>query len=133
MTNFAWLRSRLHARAGIVEQAERFGIPAHVLYARLCETEWSVEFERLMRAGLVMGGGLRGYGRLGDPNRKRHPWTRIARNALDTYDQTGDLRQLVVAANMCVCEFVDGRHPNRHLSEDKPEINGRACTGETRV
>lgn len=127
MRNFDWIRSRLHAKAGIVERAEDFGIPVSVRYARLRETEWSVEFERKMRAGLVMGA-LRGYGRLGVPGRPRHKWAEYARNCIDAYLESGDLGKLVDAANLCLVEYVDGRHPNRHFAEDTT-----SCTGEIRV
>ena len=89
----------------------------------LWASEWSPEFERLQRNRLVLGA-LR-YGRLGE--REKGSWDRIpaACAALEDYLETGNLENLVDAANLCMLEFVEGVHPRRHFaaSDDKQHVH----------
>lgn len=77
------------------------------------ETEWSPSFEKLMRNRLIMGSYR--YGLLHAPKPK---WDRIAsiRRRLDRYEQTGNTEHLVDVANLCLLEYEEGLHPNKHFS-----------------
>ena len=79
----------------------------------LRKTEWSHDFEDLQRHRLIMGA-LR-YGRLNAPNKP--DWDRppdIIRR-IQAYQKTGNLEFLVDAANLCMLEFEEGKHPDRHF------------------
>ena len=79
----------------------------------LQESEWSPSFESMMRNRLIIGA-MR-YGRLSMPGKK--DWDRIGsiKTRVDAYIKTGNLEHLVDIANLCLCEFVEGRHPKRHF------------------
>jgi len=88
----------------------------------LRRTEWSLEFENLMRNRLIMGGfryglfaehqarGKNGYDNIGS-----------AIQRLQEYQKTGNMEHLVDAANLCMKEFLVGDHPNKHwdAADDK--------------
>lgn len=78
------------------------------------ETEWSSEFERLMRNRLIMGA-IR-YGLLGDPNKPQYDRVEYMRRKLKEYEESGNMECLVDVANLALCEFVEGTHPNRHFA-----------------
>jgi hypothetical protein len=109
-----WLRS-----AGLPEtEVDRWAKP--VKYEDLAKTEWSPEFEELMRNRLVMGA-LR-YGRLKAPCKKN--WDRIPsiKRRLDEYVKTGNLEMLVDCANLCLLTYCEDKHPTRHWpSADEEE------------
>ena len=89
-------------------------------YEDLAKTEWSPEFERLMRNRLIMGA-LR-YGKLKAPFKKQ--WDRIPsiKRRLDEYVVTGNLEMLIDCANLCLLTFVEDLHPQRHWpSADEEE------------
>lgn len=101
-------RKRLLARAGIMPPAT--SLPD---VKRLAETEWCTDFERLMRARMVMGA-LR-YGRLGAVGKPVLNRAKLAKGRLDAYARTGNLELLADAANLCLIEFVESVHPRRHF------------------
>lgn len=101
------IRARLLARAGLVDRPA----PKYTL-AELEASEWSPEFERLMRNRLIMGA-LR-YGKLGAPNKTKYDRTKSMARRLSLYQQTGNMELLVDIANLCLCEFVECHHPLRH-------------------
>lgn len=84
-----------------------------IVFKELWKTEWSSDFEELQRHRLVMGA-LR-YGKLNAPGKKQ--WDRIpdmiAR--LKRYKDTHNLEHLVDVANLCLLEFEEGKHPDRHF------------------
>lgn len=84
-----------------------------VTLKELRQTEWSPEFERLMRNRLVMGA-LR-YGRLGASGKPQYARMGSVRKRLSTYLKTGNLELLVDAANLILCEYVECEHPLRHF------------------
>lgn len=136
---FESMRARLHARAGLTP-APYAGTPAEqkATLKELERTEWCPEFERLMRNRLLMGA-LR-YGRLrapGKPNYNRMP--SIMRR-LEKYEATGNLEHLVDIANLCLVEYVEGRHPKRHFhavdntkehADTKPRADAYTIRGVT--
>jgi hypothetical protein len=102
------LRERLLRRAGLIEPpAPRFRLED------LQRSEWSSDFERLMRNRLLMGA-LR-YGPLRRPGKPQYDRVGSMLKRLHRYRDTGNLEYLVDVANLCLCEFVEGQHPNRHF------------------
>lgn len=76
-------------------------------------SEWSPEFERLMRNRLIMGA-LR-YGPLNAPGKPAYDRINGAIKRLIQYLRTGNTEALVDVANMALLEFEEGRHPHRHF------------------
>jgi hypothetical protein len=79
----------------------------------LRESEWSKEFEYLMRNRLIQG--VPRYGKLGDKNKPQYDRIESIVYRLKQYVETGNLEYLVDVANLCLVEFVEGRHPKRHF------------------
>lgn len=77
------------------------------------KSQWSDEFETKMRNRLIMGA-LR-YGILGDPAKPTYDNTSSIIKRANLYVETGNLEHLVDIANLCLVEFIDGKHPNRHF------------------
>jgi hypothetical protein len=115
MTAHDLLRERLLNRAGLHAQ-----VPA-LTYAELSASEWSHQFEMLMRNRLILGA-LR-YGRLNARGKK--PYDRIAGalKRLAQYQETGNTECLVDVANMMLLEFEEGKHPKKHWGD----IHGDHC------
>ena len=103
------MRARLLARAGVTE--DRL---SGVSIAALRRTEWSAEFESLMRNRMVQGAFR--YGRLGAKGKPHYDRLMEIRRRLERYEDTGNLECLVDAANVALLEFVEGRHPDRHFA-----------------
>ena len=82
-------------------------------YEELKKTEWSEEFERLMRNRLIIGA-LR-YGRLGAANKPQYDRINSMIKRLTKYQETGNKEFLVDVANICLLEFVECNHPNQHF------------------
>lgn len=82
-------------------------------YAELRESEWSVEFENLMRNRLIMGA-MR-YGLIGAKNKPVYDRVASVINRMQNYKETGNREFLVDVANLCLLEFVEGNHPNAHF------------------
>ena len=82
-------------------------------YDELKKTEWSEEFERLMRNRLIIGA-LR-YGRLGAANKPQYDRINSMIKRLTKYQETGNKEFLVDVANICLLEFVECNHPNQHF------------------
>jgi len=84
-----------------------------VLFKELWETEWSLDFEECCRHRLVMGSFR--YGRLNAPGKPSFDRVTCAINRLRKYQDTHNLEHLMDASNMCMLEFEEGRHPDRHF------------------
>jgi hypothetical protein len=82
-------------------------------FERFAERQWSREFETLMRNRLIMGG-LR-YGGLGYEGKRQFNRIKAIGDRLKNYEETGNLEWLVDCANLCLLEYVEGRHPKRHF------------------
>lgn len=82
-------------------------------YEELKESEWSEEFERLMRNRLIIGA-LR-YGRIGAANKPQYDRVNSMIKRLMKYQETGNKEFLVDVANICLLEFVECNHPNQHF------------------
>jgi len=79
----------------------------------LKETEWSPEFEQLMRNRLIIGS-IR-YERFNHPGKHDYDRIRAIERKLASYIWTGNTELLVDLANYCLLEFVFGNHPAKHF------------------
>lgn len=104
------MRERLKAQAGIIQSNGK-----HFDFAMLTKTEWSPQFEKLMRNRLIMGA-MR-YGKLKD--KRKHPgkWNLVGaiKSKIKLWHQTGNDEYLVDIANYCLLEFECGNHPQKHF------------------
>jgi hypothetical protein len=107
-TNFDMMRQRLERAAGLLPAPK----PKYRL-SDLERSEWSPEFERLMRNRLLMGA-LR-YGPIGAPNKPQYDRVGSIEKRLRTYSDTGNKELLVDCANLCLMEFVECAHPKAHF------------------
>lgn len=82
-------------------------------YKALEESEWSDEFENLMRNRLILGA-MR-YGKLHAHGKPEYDRIESAHNRLQQYEKTGNIEHLVDVANMMLLEFEEGMHPNKHF------------------
>lgn len=103
MTIFQHIRERLY---------QQKGLPLYDM-DELRKSEWSYDFELLMRRRLLMGA-LR-YGKLGAEGKPRYNRLKSILKRIKIYQSTGNTECLVDIANLCLCEFVEGRHPNKHF------------------
>lgn len=88
----------------------------------LAETEWSPDFERLMRNRLIVGA-MR-YGRIGDTGKPEYDRIHAAVKRLKAYHEDGNLERLVDVANLVMLEYIEGKHPKRHweVLDDGPHV-----------
>ena len=84
-----------------------------ISYEDLKKTEWSIDFEKLMRNRLIMGA-LR-YGRIGAKNKPKYDRINSMIKRLMRYQETGNKEFLVDVANLCLLEFVECHHPKEHF------------------
>ena len=107
------IRAGIYERAGLLPDVEspktNYLPPLEVLR----ETEWSKEFEELLRARLVFGA-IR-YGRLNDKRKRKYDRISSCISRLEEYRRTGNDELLVDVANFCMLEFEEGFHPNKHF------------------
>ena len=82
-------------------------------YEGLKESEWSEDFEKLMRSRLIIGA-LR-YGKIGAANKPQYDRVSSMIKRLSKYQETGNKEFLVDVANICLLEFVECNHPNQHF------------------
>lgn len=85
-------------------------------------SEWSVEFERLMRNRLVMGA-IR-YGALHAENKPRYDRVSSIIARAKKYEETHNKELLVDIANLSLLEFEEGEHPDNHFkaTDDKEHV-----------
>lgn len=81
--------------------------------SQLQHSQWSIEFEQLMRNRLLIGRFRYGLMRKQKPNGYDNIGSALKR--LKLYKETGNLEHLVDAANLCLVEFVTGQHPDKHF------------------
>jgi hypothetical protein len=80
---------------------------------KIYQTEWSNEFEQLMKNRLIQGA-LR-YGRINKPGKLCFDHIGSIYSRISIYRITGNKEMLVDVANLCLLEFVEGKHPNSHF------------------
>lgn len=103
-------------------------------------SEWCVEFENYMRNRLLMGAYR--YGKLtcsnnycnnNNCNVSKYNGTKKNYNRIDSiikraelYLQNGNDEHLVDIANLVMCEFIEGRHTNKHFESIDDGIHTEA-------
>lgn len=102
------LRERVHKSAGLIESS-----PPRYTLDDLARSEWSEDFEKLMRNRLIMGA-LR-YGRIHAIGKKVYDRIPSMQRRLLKYQETGNKEFLVDVANLCLLEFVECHHPTAHF------------------
>lgn len=91
--------------------------------SELRKSEWSDEFERLMRNRLLFGAFR--YGLLRDSTKPQFDRISSAIARLKMYQEDGNLEHLVDASNLCMAAFVCEKHPKRHFSSQDDSIHAR--------
>lgn len=113
------IRERLYNRLGVDTKDQIFSDHKKKY---IIKTQWSPEFERLMRNRLIMGairyGGLASVSSINKPQYDRI--TSII-NRLQEYQESGNQEHLVDAANLCLVEYVEGDHPRKHFKAQDDE------------
>lgn len=79
----------------------------------LHRTEWSLDFEKLMRNRLIMGAFR--YGCLGAHGKPQYDRIASIQTKCKKYLKDGNQEHLVDIANIALCEFVEGTHPKKHF------------------
>lgn len=89
----------------------------HIELTDLEHTEWSPEFERLMRNRLVFGA-IR-YGRMGHgelpPGKPVYDRCESIRRRLERWERSGNAEWLVDIANMALLMYEERMHPDWHF------------------
>jgi len=100
------MRDRLLRKAGVIKTTME----------DLRESEWSPQFEKLMRNRLIMGS----FRYQPFSEKRSKPWNYdMAGEAIkrvEKYKADGNTEHLVDAANMCLLEFEFGSHPKKHFA-----------------
>ena len=101
-----------HIRDHLLKTLGLWSVPS---YETLQSTQWSSEFEKLMRNRLIMGAFR--YETFEEKRRSpgKYDYAKAGAARLCLYLFDGNLEHLVDAANMCLLEFEFGNHPNRHF------------------
>lgn len=116
-----YLREHLLNSLGIVKLSESTeDMPS---LEELKESEWSTEFETLMRNRLIMGAFR--YSMLHTQGKPRYDRTESIEKHVKLYREGGNLEHLVDIANIALCEFEESYHPLRHFKglDDSEHIN----------
>src|SRR6266404_8068010 len=111
-----FLRQRLLERVGMGEIPQR-AIDAQKKFAMLQLSEWSPQFEQLMRNRLIMGA-MR-YESMSKKKCGEYNFLEEAHRRLGAYDKTGNKEFLVDAANMCLLEFEFPYRPGAYFDNEE--------------
>lgn len=115
------IREHLLRTLGMVESKQQPPLE------NLKQSEWSPRFERLMRNRLIIGA-MR-YGLLHAKGKPKYNRIASMLKRLNLYKETGNDELLVDVANLCLMEFEEGCHPNKHFSAiDECEEKGHVET-----
>ena len=85
--------------------------------AELKRTEWSPEFERLMRHRLIFGAyryGRMGHGRVPE-GKPKYDRCESIRKRLEFFEDTGNAEWLIDIANLALLLFEEQMHPKFHF------------------
>jgi hypothetical protein len=104
-----FLRNAWRASCGLQDE-EPMAVPS---LDALKQSEWSPRFERLMRNRLIMGAFR--YGLLNAKANRQYDRVASIIKRLNKYTADGNTEHLVDAANLCLMEFEEGKHPNKHF------------------
>ena len=80
----------------------------------LKKTEWNKEFEQLMRNRLIIGAFR--YGKMNAPDKPNYDRMSSIIKRANNYLDTGNDELLVDIANLCMMEYIEGNHINKHFS-----------------
>lgn len=105
------LREHLLNSLGIVEPTKN--IERMPSLEELRKSEWSIEFETLMRNRLIMGAFR--YGCFHSQGKPKYDRTESIEKHVRLYREDGNLEHLVDIANIALCEFEESYHPLRHF------------------
>lgn len=99
-------------------------------YDELSKSEWSTEFERLMRNRFILGAYR--YGKINHSGKvQKTKYDRISSmlKRLEKYNETGNKEFLVDVANLCLLEFVECHHPNANFTsiDDGEHVLPKKC------
>jgi len=78
----------------------------------LLQTQWSSEFERLIRNRLLAGSYR--YGKMNQDGKPTYNCADSIIKRMKQYKQDGNLEWLADCAALLFIEFVEGEHPRRH-------------------
>lgn len=81
---------------------------------QIYKSQWNSWFESMMRNRLAMGAFR--YGLFGSKDKGNYDNIGSAIRRLKKYEETGNVEYLIDSANLCMVEYVEGRHPNKHFS-----------------
>lgn len=98
-------------KCGLPEVA--LGKPEPINLDELKRSEWSRQFENLMRNRLIMGA-IR-YGKLHAPGKPKYDRVESIIKRLKQYQESGNKEHLVDVANLCMLEFEECHHPNAYF------------------
>jgi hypothetical protein len=85
----------------------------------LARSEWSPQFEKYMRARMILGAFR--YGLLHAKGKRAFDRVAYIQIKLREYGQTGNCEALVDIANLSLLEFEEGTHPKKHFAAlDEP-------------
>lgn len=98
-------------------------MPMHLKLKDLKKTEWSKLFETLMRNRMIQGAYR--YGLLGSKDKLDYDRISNMIERLKLYKQNGNDELLVDVANICLCEFIEGRHPNKHFKSTDDGVHSK--------
>lgn len=97
--------------------------------SELMHSEWSPEFERLMRNRLIMGA-MR-YGHFGSQGKGLYDCIAEIIRRAKLYDATGNDELLVDIANLAMVEYVEGCHPLKHFAaQDDAQHTPKIAEGD---
>ncbi len=85
-----------------------------IVLNELRQTEWSDQFETLMRNRLVLGA-IR-YGKFKQLGKPLYDHVPSMLKRLMLYQQTGNMEHLIDVANLCMCEYIEPAHPHPHFA-----------------
>lgn len=96
-----------------IEETDLDQKPKPVSFSSLKQSEWSVDFEKLMRNRLVVGAYR--YGLIGTTGKSKYDRVASMVKRLTKYQESGNKEFLVDVANLCLLEFVECHHPTAHF------------------
>lgn len=112
MTNFESMRQRLEGIAGILSEPK-----SNLSFANLQKSQWSDQFETLMRNRMIMGG-IR-YGSLSKQRtekKRKFDDFRTLKAKIELYEKTRNKELLVDSANYLMIIFELDNHPLAHFN-----------------
>ena len=96
-------------------------IKKHPPLEELRKSEWSDEFEELMRNRLIVGSFR--YGLLKDSNKPSYKRVSSIIDRLKLYLEDGNTEHLIDAAAISLAEYVCGDHPLKHFGPNDDHIH----------